>query len=49
MLQEFSIRIQDTKTGKIDIMTVSAFDYDMALTMVSEFAASKPNIAVLGF
>lgn len=49
MLQEYTIRVQNIKTGKISLMTVSAFDYDMALTMVSEVTANMPDVAVLGF
>lgn len=49
MLQEFTIRIQNNKTGKIELMQVFAFDYDMALCMVSEVTACQENLVVLGF
>lgn len=49
MLQDFAIRVQNVKTEQIHIITVSAIDYDMALSIVSDYAASEPDLAVLGF
>lgn len=49
MLQDFAIRIQNTKTNRISIMEISAIDLEMALSIASDVTSEQPDLVVLGF